>query len=240
MYDELKDEDVMDVRFFKSDLEDFDIEAAKIESLYESIESQVNKHTENDKFIGRGVLPHIQKQTESMVSLRSTKASLLNMRLNAKMKIADLAVKKQRLGVDDTGNTGEEFAKYLLSEIMTKREERGKSSNEDHQVVIETIMDDDELDKLLDEKVTGMIDSGDIDLTDNEQVMKYEKGGAEIKVIFTEDEEDRRFIVVDDDDNEILGYPETLIPNNKLLEVVEPKDGVVVAGGKKYNILETE
>lgn len=227
---DLTDELVLDVNFFKEDIETFDEESEKIEKLYNEIDGNIKEFNGNKNFIGRGVLPYVQEQTKNLVTLRSTKASVLNMKLNAKIKISDLALKKKRN--NDEGNTMDamEVAKAALKIIQNNPNRTTAKDIHDH-----TLNTCEDFDDALSRRYNDLTNEGKIKLTDNEQAIKYEKRNVQIQIV--ESKTGLQFVAVDGISNTIIKeYPSTLFPSNKKLEKAEKQGDYYLCGSNRYKI----
>jgi len=223
--------EVMDVSFFEEDLENFDNALGEMDSLYKEIYGDLKPIKSNMQRMGKGIMPFVQEQTKSLVTLTSNKASVLNMKLNAKLKISDLELKKTKSNEgagSDTIAIARELAKMLNNENASKK-------NDSHDAGIKVSSDTD-MDKHLSDRFEKEISEGNIKLTDNEQVIKYEKTqvGFKVKV----EGQFKRFVAVDERTGiELQDYPLTLLPDVTLLEnsqIIEKE--VLCKNGSKYRV----
>lgn len=238
--DPLTDDQVLNPEFFREDINTMYDDADKIENLATLIDDDLSKiyfTNEDRRMVGRGVLSFVAEQLKTLASLRTSKASAVNSIMSNKLKVSQLALSKLKnneVGSGDADMIAREFQKLFLDpknksliesqNIQFKRADGGNAKETD-----------DTEDMLLSKRLKELAASGELVLTDNERVIKYEKIHVDFQVSVSD--KDVKFIAVDLDTNEILSdYPETLLPSISVLE------NAVVTGthyecpnGKKYH-----
>lgn len=236
----LTDDDVIDVDFFRDDINEMYQSAEKIDELADRIDDDLNNiyfNKENRAMIGRGVLPYVSSSIETLASLRNAKCSAINQTVQVKLKVAQLAMNKRKndeVGVD-TSMIAKEFQKLFMQNSQAIQPKNAQAAIV-QRAMSNTAMDDD---KALDAKIAALESSGDLAFTDNELAIKYEKRGVVFKVI--ESSINPRFVACAQDNGEILNdYPVTLLPDHSLLEtgMLHPAKGKYICqGGIEYDIL---
>lgn len=236
----LTDDDVIDVDFFREDINDMYASVDDIDELADRIDQDLNNiyfNKENRAMIGRGTLPYVSNSIETLASLRTSKCNSINQIVQTKLKISQLAMNKRK--TEDTGVDAaiiaKEFNKLFLQNSAAIQPKNAQGSIVQRAMSGVAANDD----KMLDQKIAELEKSGELAFTDNELAIKYEKRGVVYKVINASS--NPKFVACAQDNGEVLNdYPVTLLPGQDLLDtgMVDSRKGKYIChGGMEYDII---
>lgn len=214
----MTDESVLDMNFFQDDLEELYEDADSVKELADKINDDIDNiyyDKSNRELIGRGIMPFVANQVKSLSELRSSKAMITNQALTAKLKISQLALSKKK-GSDDSNTELSTMAREFNKLFM----EHNKELNQDPVTQYKNISESNNYNEkeLLNEQIEKLKKDGKITLTDNEQVIKYEKRGVEFKISKSNPHIFKAFAK---DNGECLDdYPITLLPKGDLNKAI--------------------
>lgn len=231
----LTDENVMDVNFFRDDIEAMYEDVDKIENLANKVEVDLNNiyfDSGTREMIGRGILNFTSEQTKNLASLRTAKNTALNQIVQTKIKIAQMTINKNK--EDAANDTASEAARREFQKLfMTSTRDSNKQEVKYKDIASSEDMKSNDL---LENRIKELVDSGDLVFTDNEQAIKYEKRGVIIKV---HNSEPMYFAAFTADTNELIpDYPQTLLPSNDILSetTILPSGLIRCSNGSTYEV----
>jgi hypothetical protein len=232
--EKLTADEVLNPEFFRSDLEDMYASIEDIRGLATKIDTDLDDkyfNSENRNLYGRGTLTFASKQMETLATLHASKNTAINQAMRAKLDLAKLELQKQKSTEDsaDTAVIAREFQKLFLehkSDIADPKKQFVAQSEASKKTTSQ------DLD--LEKRLNSLEQSGELQYTDNEIAIQYEKRGVQIKV---QNLPTPHFVAVAGDNGEILkDYPKTLLPKDSLLEKAVQIDGGIwrLGAGQDY------
>lgn len=237
--EKLDDTSVLDMEFFRGDLEEMYDGVSKIDDLADRLDRNVNDlyfQRENREMMSRGTLPFISEQINTLASLRTSKASTLNQIMSNKIKMSQLAISKTKsdtTGGVDANTIAREFQKLFLDPKNRRPEDLPENQFKQLKAKPDTVSKSE--DELLSQRINELTTNGSLKLTDNELAMKYEHTRIEMQVVSNAG--NPMFVAVNANTNEILtDYPATLLPNiNDLVDATVTENQFICKNGNKYN-----
>jgi len=152
---------------FDAEISLLDEEMANIDGLYDEVKTHFDSIKGSNN---RGVLGFIEKQTGNLVSIKTTKISLIKEKINIKKTKADFEFKKANLN-KGSSSLSEGLTKQLFDMIS---ENQGNVKPSDTTSYVES---DDDIDSQLDQIFDEHVESGDISSTEITSIMKNEGMG---------------------------------------------------------------
>ena len=145
------------VKYFKDEENELVDAIKEIDDLYDEVKEHYDslKKASRSANGGRGILSFIEKQTSNLVTLKNSKASLINSKITLKKYEADLIL-KQKKDMDDSKVNND-----IVNAILDKIE--GQNENivyeDDYNETSNYDMDEE---KLLEERINSLKETGDI------------------------------------------------------------------------------
>lgn len=208
---------------FSKEHELFDDAIHEVDELYTEVKTHYDRIKNSP---ARGTLTFIQNQTSNLISLKTTKASLLRDKLNVKKAELDFALKYKKVDEEVAGGS-DGIINEIARLVINSKEEKiniNDISNEPDSIDIER-------------QLELMEESGDITLNDNELKIKYEKLNVRICIEYT-NKDKWNFIAIAGNGDVIGDYP---LPKNSKISFSEDTYGNITASdddtGIMYNVL---
>lgn len=158
-------------------------------------------------------LRDLSEAARSLSSIRGDCINATSHTFNAKMKVSELTLKKERADKDDEDQNNTAALMRQLTETFHKQNPSKTTNNtltnEDYDI------DDSHL--KLKERVNNDLSTGNIRLNSNEKSMKYDFNGVTYKY----DMVNETMVVIDRSGNIILDYPLERIPDDKRFKRVD-------------------
>jgi len=200
------------ISYFKDEENELNKAIKEIDDLYNEIKTHYDgiKSASRSANGGKGVLSFIHLQTSNLVSLKNSKAQLINSKINMKKIEAELALKHKK------DQTESEINADIVNAVIKKLE----ANSEENLFIDEEPASDkksvENADFLLEERIRQLQKSGDIEL--DEENSDEEKEG--ILAILVKDKK-WKFIGIDENNKIIKGFP---VPNKKEFTIKLHKD----------------
>lgn len=203
----MSDIEVKNEELFKNELELIDESIDEINELYD----EVKEHYDALKgTYAKGSLNFIQGQTANLISLKNAKLGMIKERIAIKKIQEDLIIKKKNAD-GDQGGADQAIVTDLLGKIL--KSEEGSKKGIKH-VAITPDADD-----LLNNRLNNLLDKGEIELTDNDERIRFEKMG--VKIIIVKKGDKWKFAALDKNNKQVKDYP---LPDKKMFNITFKED----------------
>lgn len=213
--EKLTDDNVLDPEFFREDLENMYESIGEMDEFTRQIDKDLKEkyfNSENRNLYGRGTLTFSSKQMEILASLYTGKNNALNQAIRTKIDISKLSLTKKKS--DEAGIDTELMAREFQKLFMQNKNQMF-NQNEQFETIATAAQNSPIDNEQLDSRISKLIKTGEMKLTDNEQAIRYEKRDVQIRVQNTPQP---HFVAIAGDTGEILPeYPPTLLPKNSIL-----------------------
>jgi len=210
--------DFMDINdSFEKEIKRFHEHDKLSEELYVSMKEVFDRSVLKNKnsITMTGGLKDIADAAKALSSIRGDSITATSHAFNAKMKVAEFDLRKQRSEEDDD-SAGATAIMRQLTEIMHSNR-RVNQTNEDYDVNTSKNGKDQ-----LKQRISKEMNSGKIKINKNEKSMKYDLVGVRYKY----DPRMNKMVAVDKDNSIIFDYPDERIPEEFRLKSI--KDGTPV------------
>lgn len=179
-----------------------------------------------------GGLRDLSEAARSLSSIRGDGINATAHAFNAKMKLAELQIKKDRINKDDSDADAAALLMRKLTETLQKQNEGGfkKSKN----ITNADIDFEDKSLELLNQRVNSEISSGKLRLNNNEKFMKYDFSGVSYRF----DINNECMVVLDKDGNKIEDYPLERIPEEKRFKYIDSNGVPFNNSGREIELYE--
>ena len=178
------------------------------EELYTDIKKEYDNNTPSGFSLGSS--KSRVDQAKVLSDIRSTSVSAVTALFNAKKSMAELELKKQSQKVDEErADNDKEYVRSIIEEI--KKENKNNKINSDKVISsrdIVSMIDNSKKQKeleLLEKNIDSNIENGSIQLTKNEQAMKYDFKN-EVDIVYDQTSETVK-AVKKDTTEELKDYP---------------------------------
>lgn len=225
--EDLTEDTIENVNFFKEDLESLDNEVAEAGKIYDEIHDLWHNLTDTE-YLPRNIRD-VAEVAKSMISARTYKAQAINNRIALKKTIADLNYRNKG-GAD---LEGAEQANLIARQIIsTVRKESGSNINTQKHLEIDKRTTEGkkraEEEKMLDKTIEDRIKSGDIKMGMNDNLIDVNK-----YVVIRYDTKNDEFVGVDSrTGKKIPNFPKDRLPNEKDISKINKKSAIMQDGGE--------
>ena len=221
--DNLTEEGVKDINFFKEDLECLDREVEESEKIYDEIHG-LYKNLTGGEYVPRNIRD-VAELAKTMVSARTYRAQAVNNRISLKKTIADINFRNNG-GLD--GEDSEVAAATARQIINIIRSDPESIKHEPPSKKKSTPDNKPEDEALLEKTINQRLRSGDISMSKNDKLV-----GTNEHIVVRYDSEHEKFVGVDDRTGKIIkDLPEDRLPDMKNLSKVNKKSAVLNDGNE--------
>lgn len=224
----------------------FDEELKAVNDSINDIDTLYNEAKEHyDKVknsFAKGSLSFVERQTSNLISLKSTRISLLKERINIKKTKADLYLKNKRMetGGDEGSNPAllRDIASLLMNKDVAVNQIEddfigtvdGQVNNSNTEEMTNSV------DDLLEARLQALKESGDLELSDNEQAILQEN--KKISIVVVRKGKTWKYAAMDENGKFVKDYE---VPDKKENPVkLQREDGEIIAvdqNDKVYRVI---